>query len=156
MSGFFAGFNVPLTGSGPNIGTTSAQGINGAQQIVGFYQDSLSHLHGFLLSGGAFAVPRMGGIFTTLDDPLATDGTLALGINDAGEIVGLYGDASGIHSFLYSGGFYTTLDDVFAGVSSAIVTGINNAGGIVGFYTDSNGTHDYLPLRDAAEHCGLA
>jgi hypothetical protein len=89
MSGFFAGFNVPLTGSGPNIGTTSAQGINGAQQSVGFYQDSLSHLHGFLLSGGAFAVPRMGGIVTTLDDPLATDGTLALGINDAGEIVGL-------------------------------------------------------------------
>jgi hypothetical protein len=60
MSGFFAGFNIPLTGSGPNIGITSAQGINGAQQIVGFYQDSLSHLHGFLLSGGAFAVPRVG------------------------------------------------------------------------------------------------
>jgi hypothetical protein len=38
MSGFFAGFNIPLTGSGPNIGITSAQGINGAQQIVGFYQ----------------------------------------------------------------------------------------------------------------------
>jgi hypothetical protein len=32
MSGFFAGFNVPLTGSGPSIGITSAQGINGAQQ----------------------------------------------------------------------------------------------------------------------------
>ena len=56
---FFAGFDVPSTGNGPNIGT-SAQGINDAQQIVGVYQDSLSHLHGFLLSGGAFAVPRVG------------------------------------------------------------------------------------------------
>jgi probable HAF family extracellular repeat protein len=139
MNGFFSVFDVP------SAIDTSARGINDAQQIVGVYRDSLSRQHGFLLSGGAFAIPQMGGIYTILDDPLATEGTRALGINDTGQIVGLYSDASGTHSFLYSGGFYTTLDDPFAGVSGTIVTGINNAGAIVGFYTDSNGTkHGFL------------
>jgi hypothetical protein len=50
---------------------------------------------GFLLSGG---------IFTMLDDPLATPGTEAFGIEDAGQIVGFCGDASGTHGFLVSGG----------------------------------------------------
>ena len=36
---------------------------------------------------------------------------LALGINDAGQIVGDYRDASGVgHGFLYSGGVFTTID----------------------------------------------
>jgi hypothetical protein len=96
MNGFFHGFDAPSAGNGPNIGT-SALGINDVQQVVGVYQDSLSHLHGFLLSGGDFATFEKA-IFTTLDDPLATEGTLALGINARGEIVGLYGDASGVSS----------------------------------------------------------
>jgi probable HAF family extracellular repeat protein len=49
--------------------------------------------------------------YTTLDDPLATNGTFAWGINASGQIVGSYGDASIFyHGFLYSGGSYTTLD----------------------------------------------
>jgi probable HAF family extracellular repeat protein len=43
--------------------------------------------------------------YTTLDDPLATNGTFAWGINASGQIVGSYGDASIFyHGFLYSGG----------------------------------------------------
>jgi probable HAF family extracellular repeat protein len=53
-------------------------------------------------------------VFTTLDDPLATNGTDAFGINAMGQIVGLYEDASGNHGFLLSGGTYTTLDDPLA------------------------------------------
>jgi hypothetical protein len=49
-------------------------------------------LHGFLYSGGTY---------TTLNDPLATNGTDVTGINDAGEIVGYYFDISGAyHGFL--------------------------------------------------------
>ena len=50
--------------------------------------------------------------YTTFDDPLASggDGTHAAGINDTGQIVGTYDDASGVHGFLLSGGSYTTLD----------------------------------------------
>ena len=69
----------------------------------GVYIDSSGTLHGFLDSGG---------IYTTLDDPLGAKGTVANGINDAGQIVGYYVDSSGTpHGFLYSGGTYTTLDD---------------------------------------------
>ena len=35
---------------------------------------------------------------------LGTIGTVARGINDAGQIVGYYQNAAGSHGFLYSGG----------------------------------------------------
>ena len=44
---------------------------------------------------------------TTLDDPAATNGTQAFGINNAGQIVGGYNIFA--HGFLLSGGTYTTL-----------------------------------------------
>jgi probable HAF family extracellular repeat protein len=60
---------------------------------------------GFLYSAGTF---------TTLDDPVATAGTSASGINAAGQIVGSYTDGTGTHGFLYSAGTYPTLDDPMA------------------------------------------
>src|SRR5262249_58906096 len=58
--------------------------------IVGRYFNA-SGTHGFLYSGG---------IYTTLDDPLATNGTNATGINNTGQIVGNYTDSTGAHGFL--------------------------------------------------------
>jgi hypothetical protein len=57
---------------------------------VGYYDGDGSH--GFVLSGCGYATP---------DDPNAAVGsTLANGINDAGEIVGNYSDATGVgHGF---------------------------------------------------------
>jgi probable HAF family extracellular repeat protein len=52
--------------------------------------------------------------YTILEDPLATQGTAALGINATGQIVGYYATANVEHGFLYSGGTYTTLDDPLA------------------------------------------
>ena len=51
---------------------------------------STGNVHGFVLSGAAY---------TTVDYPGA-DVTLAFGINDSGQIVGPYKDASGIHGYL--------------------------------------------------------
>ncbi len=99
--------------------------------IVGDYIDSSGTQHGFLYNSGNY---------TTLNDPLGTDGTVANGINDAGQIVGYYVDSSGTqHGFLYSGGVYTTIDDAL-GTDTQLLTGINNAGEITGYYTDSSGT----------------
>ncbi|HTR37875.1 MAG TPA: hypothetical protein VMH80_18330 [Bryobacteraceae bacterium] len=42
----------------------------------------------------------------TIDIPGAT-GFTPYAINDSGEIVGAYGDASGFHTFLYSNGTFT-------------------------------------------------
>jgi len=93
--------------------------------------------HGFLLSGG---------VYTTLDDMTGAQAsnTVAIGINNAGQIVGTFHNASGQHGFLLSGGIYTTLDDPLSTVHDTVATGINDAGQIVGFYFDSAGAHGFL------------
>jgi hypothetical protein len=49
--------------------------------------------------------------YTTIDDPLATQGpnqgTAAQDIDSTGQIIGWYRDASGYHGFRLSGGKYT-------------------------------------------------
>jgi len=84
--------------------------------------------------------------FTTLNDPLATDGTLAHGINGLGQIVGQYSNNNtGINGFLLSGGTYTTIADPLATQHLTEAFGINDAGQIVGIYvTAPNGDHGFL------------
>src|SRR5438105_4544655 len=86
-------------------------------------------------------------IFTTIDDPLATTTTIASGINDAGQIVGQFRDASNrAHGFLLSGGSFITIDDPAATGpgSGTFVQGINDARQIVGSYIDARGSHGFL------------
>ena len=72
---------------------------------------------------------------------------MAFGINDAGQIVGVYCDSSGTpHGFLYNGSTstYTTIDDPL-GTKGTAAFGINDAGQIVGYYVDSSGVdHGFL------------
>ena len=69
----------------------------------------------------------MPGTFRTID------GRAVTGINDAGQIVGNYLDASGLaHGFLLSGDSFTIID--VPGADATAPFGINNAGQIVGFY----------------------
>src|SRR5437588_596765 len=65
--------------------------------------------------------------YTTLDEPLASAGTFANGINGLGQIVGSFSTASS-HGFLYSGTPYTTLDDPSAGTFGTLAQGVNDAG----------------------------
>jgi probable HAF family extracellular repeat protein len=79
---------------------------------------------------------------TLIDFPGATE-TMAMGINDAGDIVGAYQDASEIpHGFLYVRGNFTTID--FPGASGTWAYGINIAGDIMGAYQDATGYHGFL------------
>jgi probable HAF family extracellular repeat protein len=120
---------------------TVARGINDKGQVVGYYQDGVSGgglvNHGFIYSRG---------IYTTLDDPLAvspsfSNGTVALGINDKGQIVGYYFDSSSHENgFLYSGGKYTTLDDPL-GVDGTVATGINDKGQVLVIFTTISTTN---------------
>jgi len=67
----------------------------------------------------------------------------ALGINNAGQIVGSYSSAGGTHGFIYSNGIYTTLDDPLGW--STVAAGINKVGQVVGDYVDSsNSYHIFL------------
>src|SRR5712691_5299723 len=58
-----------------------------------------------VLQSAALAIPYT---FTTLDVPGATS-TEAFGINRAGQIVGLYSNATGEHGFLKNGATFTSI-----------------------------------------------
>src|SRR5207302_4664 len=80
--------------------------------------------------------------YATLDFPGST-ATLALGINDHGQIVGSYVAAGGTtHGFLLSDGSYTTLD--YPGATATEARGINKSGQIVGRYFAGGTYHGFL------------
>lgn len=87
---------------------------------------------------GGFIRDKHGNI-TVLNFP-GSQGTIALGINDFGHVVGQYwGDAFGqglqrFHGFLWKDGTYTTLDAPFAEAMATTLSGINNAGQVIGTY----------------------
>ena len=82
-------------------------------------------------------------IFNTFDDPSATLGTQAWGVNDTDQIVGYYLTATENHGFLLSGGVFIPLDDPLA-TQGTTPTGINATGQIVGAYGDATGNHGFL------------
>jgi len=144
IDGSYTTFDVP------DATQTSANGITNSGQNVGVDLDAGSADHGFLLD--------IDGSYTTLDVPGATRGTYAEGINNAGQIVGVY-QSDTYHSFLLSDGQYTLLDDVGDWTSAF---GINNAGQIAGtawikiggiyahgFLRDTDGS--YITFRVALE-----
>src|SRR6266480_3917947 len=79
---------------------------------------------------------------TRIDVPGAS-ATFALGINNAGQIVGTYEDDTGFHGFTASGDHFTTIE--VPGTTFTQASGINNHGQIVGNHTDADGAaHGYL------------
>ncbi|MGO9952060.1 MAG: hypothetical protein ACLPN1_07590 [Dissulfurispiraceae bacterium] len=73
------------------LGETNAQGINDIGQIAGWYFGNDSHYHGF--------VRCPDGSQLTIDYPSATI-TEAFGINNNGQVTGLYTDSLGEHGFI--------------------------------------------------------
>src|ERR1700731_1757327 len=75
---------------------------------------------------------------------VAPGGPFAQAINNAGQIVGVYQDGAGTqHGFLYSGGFFTTIDDPSA-TDGTNARSINDAGQIVGSYNHASGQHGFV------------
>jgi hypothetical protein len=86
-----------------------------------------------------------GSKFTALNVP-GSSSTMALGLNNASEVVGDYTTGSGsklkTHGFTWTAkGGFVTVDDP-RGQGSTTVNGINNEGDLVGFYTVSGGKID--------------
>jgi probable HAF family extracellular repeat protein len=82
--------------------------------------------------------------YQTLDDPFASGsfGTVAYGINDAGQVTGWFTDSSNVvHAFVYDAGAWTTIDNnpLNGGGGETQGFGINNAGRIVGAIFDPLG-----------------
>lgn len=105
------------------------QGINKKGVFTGSYLDSSNNIFGYTGRNAQYT----NGI--TLPG-ITTTAVAGRGIDDKGDIVGWYADASGVqHGFLLSGGTATTIDDP-GGTTNA--EGINNKGEISGLYTDSS------------------
>ena len=159
MVALTAGLNaqtfVPINFPGGK--STTAHGINAFGQIVGSWTDSSNLAHGFLYDAGTY---------TSFDYPGTVQGTAAFGINNAGEIVGLYNGGvafllkSGVFSsfgggydinnfdFTASGvGFVDSSGNSYLvnvpGVQETNTFGINDAIVVVGDYWDGSRTHGF-------------
>ena len=111
----------------PGAADTQPIGINSRGDISGSWDTNINTQgHGFIVTKA--------GQFINIDAPAAApDSTSVTGINDLGQIVGSYTDASGVgHGFLATGGDFKTVD--FPAADFTICWGINNAGQIVGNY----------------------
>jgi uncharacterized membrane protein len=118
----------------PNAkGATTVYDINDEGNLVGTY-DLLAH--GYLQDSS--------GNFTTIDHPMAVRYTgEQIGINNLGQIVGIYLDANGMNQgFLRDEGGFTTIS--VRDARETLPNRINEHGQIVGAFTDANGTHGFL------------
>jgi len=74
--------------------------------------------------------------FATITPPASTY-TIALDLNNQGQLVGYYLDSNNsYHGFLYSSGTYTTVDPL--GSVTTVAEGINASGQVVGFFYDAS------------------
>jgi len=118
----------PVTGTGG----ISFYGINTAGVAVGWCTSAKTGLDiGVMYSAGKV---------TTVNFP-KSNGTQLTGINDKGEVVGLYLDATNAtHGFSKVGTKYTTID--VKGDTNSVAWGINNAGLITVYATNSASAFD--------------
>lgn len=125
----------------PGAPGTNAQDINTIGVIVGSYRN-------FPGPGGRHCFMRNFGFFTTIDVPFpGASNTACRGINDQGQIVGVYITFNPFHrhGFLLSEGTFSTIDFPAPGVIGTIARRINDSGQIVGRYVDSsNVSHGFL------------
>ncbi|HET9184395.1 MAG TPA: hypothetical protein VFP59_19915 [Candidatus Angelobacter sp.] len=118
----------------PGVLATSPSSITDSGQIVGSYQDTAGHFHGY--------VEQSQDSFVTLDVPGAIN-TFAEGLTERGDVVGDFIDSTGQrHGFLERDGIFTTLDVPGSLFTAAV--GINNAGQIAGEYESADqGFHGF-------------
>lgn len=111
--------------------STVCQGINAAQQIVCNYVDS---------SGNSQAALYVNGSYTQITYPGAAS-LSAYGIDDAGDLAGVFTDSSNnSHGFLLKGGIGGTPTQLDApGATFTVASGINNKGEVITYWGDSTG-----------------
>jgi hypothetical protein len=138
----------------PDTQTTTPAGVSSNGLVVGYFNTENGPVTGFVASLRTHKV-------TLLSVPGAT-ATMALSVNDKGEVAGTY--TPGVQAaatqggrtisvapslgftWTASGGFHTVTEP--KAQSSTVVTGVDNAGDLVGSYVSGDGrTHGFLATR---------
>src|SRR2546425_2504132 len=119
----------------PGAFGTGLDGINELGDVCGFTTDEAGGL--------THAMMRVNGVFSHIEPPRSID-SLALSINDRGQVAGWYDDAQGnTHGFIYYQGVFTTIDR--PGSLASEVTSIDNDNVIVGDYIGADGVdHGFI------------
>jgi probable HAF family extracellular repeat protein len=121
----------------PRAVTTQAFDVNNRDQVVGEYVDRNGVYHGYRWKNGRF---------TTFDGPRGALGASITGINDRGDMVGMYITADGVRGFVLRDGSYTTFGAL--GQPLVLLPDINNRGRIAGTATDLvTEAHGFLLAR---------
>lgn len=118
---------ITISSSGHSEIDAFASMHNGAtpdlRSIVGLYTNrEAGRREGYVVRDGVF-------------EPFIVPGsawTAAWDVNPAGQIVGVYRDAAGVHGFLRTGEHYQSID--VPGAAGTIGMGINARGDVVGYY----------------------
>lgn len=120
------------TSGGFSAGAIAFYGINSAGAAAGWCTNTTTgKFQGFVYSAGKF---------TAVNFPKSS-GTQAEGINDKGDVVGLYLDSSGAqHGYVKRGSKYTSID--VPGGTSSEAWGINDSGQIAVFAIGSTGGYE--------------
>jgi hypothetical protein len=112
-----------------NFPPATPTGLNNAGTVVGF-----GGKHGFIYQNGSFL---------TVDYPEKDVSTVCTGINNKGQIVGLYhGKDHPPAGFIYSGGQFSP-PIKFPGAISTYPTGINDEGRVAGHYWDGEAARGF-------------
>jgi len=119
----------------PGAFGTGLDGINQQGDVCGFTTDEAGGL--------THAMMRVNRVFSHVEPPGAVD-SIALCINDRGQVAGWYDDALGTtHSFIYYKGVFTTIDP--PGSLASEISTIDNNGLIVGDYIGEDGVdHGFI------------
>src|SRR6476620_1833632 len=114
----------------PGAILTLVNSINNANVVVGSYFDSADVVHGFVYRQGKFSAVNF---------PSAS-ATEVLGINDLGDIVGVYQlpGPLNFHGFLRHNGVLSSIDDPNA-TFGTMAFGISKTGKVVGSYDNADG-----------------
>ena len=114
----------------PGARLTLANAVNDNNAVVGSFFDASSSVHGFVYKNGHYE---------QVDYPGSSE-TEVLGINDSGDLVGVYQVAGPLnfHGFLRHDGQFTTIDAPQAQFGTKIF-GINKEMAMVGSFDDSQG-----------------
>ncbi len=148
----FTTFNVTGAGTSATQGTIPMS-INTAGDITGFYVDANQTFHGFVrAANGTISAPidAPGAGTGTSNSGFSFMGTLPVGFDSAGDIAGIFTDASSVfHGFVYTAASntpaFTTFEVTGAGTAGlfpgTLSASINSTGDITGFYEDANGVN---------------